>query len=638
MLLKYPEMLWGLLLLIIPVLIHLLRLRRYRKTPFTNVRLLERLVVEANRSSQLKKWLLLISRLGLIASLVLAFAQPFTAQENADAEREIVIYLDNSFSMQAPENRAGLLQNAIQELLQQLPTDFECGLLTNTEQYSRRNLNALRDKLLNPEYTHEQPDMASLLLRARNLFSRDPGTLKELWMISDFQRLEFSDQDSAGAPGIHVVPVRPGERYNVSVDTAYVRNRSAEILELQVGIRLDDPDRNKPLSLYNGDTLLAKTSAELNEDGTGSALFSLPAGQNIQGVIRVLDEGLAYDNNLYFNLEQPPRIRVFSLGPGPRDYLSRIFTEDEFEFRSSSLQEADYALLETQHLVILNEVPEIPAPLVNRLVSFVRDGGNLVVIPATEIPGANYNGLLRPLGLTLGARQNSRNLITEIAFDHPLYRDVFEGKVTNFEYPSVESYYTLPGAGPGILNFQNGAPFLSARGQFYLFSAALNPGNSNFRQSPLIVPTLYAIGRRSLPFPDLYYTIGTDAQLELDERLAADRIFELRGPDYEFIPRQQAFARKTRLYFSEEPRKDGNFRVYQEERPYRFVSFNYPRTESPGTYPELDFPEFVQVHPDSGALIGRYQNDTRITALWKWFVILALLFVLAEAILQKIIR
>ena len=53
MLLKYPELLWGLLLLIIPILIHLLQLRRFRKTAFTNVRLLEKLAVEANRSSRL---------------------------------------------------------------------------------------------------------------------------------------------------------------------------------------------------------------------------------------------------------------------------------------------------------------------------------------------------------------------------------------------------------------------------------------------------------------------------------------------------------------------------------------------------------------------------------------------------------
>ncbi|EAR15734.1 BatA domain-containing protein [Robiginitalea biformata] len=638
MLLKYPELLWGLLLLIIPILIHLLQLRRFRKTAFTNVRLLEKLAVEANRSSRLKKWLLLFCRLGLIAALVVAFAQPYQAKEDAGTSREIVIYLDNSFSMQAPEGQTSLMQLAVQELLQNLPPEFECALLTNDRQFSRRSLEALREPMLNLGYTHLQPDAPALALRARNLFSGDPGVIREFWMISDFNGLDPGLIDTAGVSELHVLPLRPEVRYNLSIDTAYIRDRSAELVNLEVAVSADDPTRNQPLSLYNGDTLLAKSAPELGEDGRGMAVFSLPAGASIQGAVRVLDEGLAYDNNLYFNLNQPPKIRVYSLGPGPGDYLRRIFTEDEFDFRSSGIQEADFGNLESQHLVILNEVPDIPAPMIELLEAFIRDGGNLLIIPASDLELPDYNSLLRTTGMGIAGRVDGTNRVTGISFGHPLFRDVFEGEVANFEYPSVQSYFTLSAQGSAVLEFQNGTPFLTASGRTYLFTAALNPQNSNFRQSPLIVPTFYAIGRNSLPFPDLYYTIGQPAQLELDQRLGEDRIFRLRGPDYEFIPRQQAFARKTRLIFGEEPARDGNYTVYQDDAPGQTVSFNYPRAESRAAPPLPEFPGFVTRHPDAADLIGRYQNDTRITALWKWFVILALLFVLAEAILQKTLR
>ena len=99
MLLKNPQMLWGLLLLAIPLLIHLLRLRRFRKTPFTNVRILQQLVVESNRSSQLKKWLLLLARLGLLAALVLAFAQPFTARKDALSKTRMPFLIIPAFSV-----------------------------------------------------------------------------------------------------------------------------------------------------------------------------------------------------------------------------------------------------------------------------------------------------------------------------------------------------------------------------------------------------------------------------------------------------------------------------------------------------------------------------------------------------------
>ena len=45
-----------------------------------------------------KKWLLLFTRMGLLAALVFAFAQPFIANDTALQEKETVFYLDDSLS------------------------------------------------------------------------------------------------------------------------------------------------------------------------------------------------------------------------------------------------------------------------------------------------------------------------------------------------------------------------------------------------------------------------------------------------------------------------------------------------------------------------------------------------------------
>ncbi|MEL6975892.1 MAG: BatA domain-containing protein, partial [Bacteroidota bacterium] len=102
--LKHPEILWGLFLLVIPIIVHLFQLRRFKKTPFTNVAMLQKIMIDSQRANQLKKWLLLFTRLLLLAALIIAFAQPFTAKNQSEKEKETVIYLDNSFSMQAREN------------------------------------------------------------------------------------------------------------------------------------------------------------------------------------------------------------------------------------------------------------------------------------------------------------------------------------------------------------------------------------------------------------------------------------------------------------------------------------------------------------------------------------------------------
>ncbi|PQJ15079.1 BatA domain-containing protein [Aureicoccus marinus] len=99
----YPQFLWALLLLLIPVLVHLFQLRRFRTTFFTNVALLQKLTAESNKSKSIKKWLLLLSRLLAIAALVFAFARPVepSKQSENQSTKPLFVYLDNSLSMQA---------------------------------------------------------------------------------------------------------------------------------------------------------------------------------------------------------------------------------------------------------------------------------------------------------------------------------------------------------------------------------------------------------------------------------------------------------------------------------------------------------------------------------------------------------
>ena len=120
-----PELLYALFALLIPVLVHLFQLRRFKVQKFTNLAFLEKISVQTRQSSTLKKWLILLFRMLALACIVLAFAQPFTSNKNAKNEQpELVIYLDNSFSMEASGPKGPLLKQAIQTLLtEQIPLD-----------------------------------------------------------------------------------------------------------------------------------------------------------------------------------------------------------------------------------------------------------------------------------------------------------------------------------------------------------------------------------------------------------------------------------------------------------------------------------------------------------------------------------
>src|SRR5690606_7710856 len=108
---KHPELLYALFLLIIPILVHLFQLRKFQKTPFTNVAFLQKISLQTRKSSRLKKWLVLFTRMLALTFLIFAFAQPFLPAKDASAgTTETVLYIDNSFSMQARGAKGPLLE------------------------------------------------------------------------------------------------------------------------------------------------------------------------------------------------------------------------------------------------------------------------------------------------------------------------------------------------------------------------------------------------------------------------------------------------------------------------------------------------------------------------------------------------
>ena len=98
---KHPEILYVLFALLIPVFIHLFQLQRFTKTPFTNIKFLKEIELQTRKSSRLKKWLVLLTRLALFASLIIAFTQPYYSNNKTSKDWLTLIYLDNSISMQA---------------------------------------------------------------------------------------------------------------------------------------------------------------------------------------------------------------------------------------------------------------------------------------------------------------------------------------------------------------------------------------------------------------------------------------------------------------------------------------------------------------------------------------------------------
>jgi hypothetical protein len=298
----------------------------------------------------------------------------------------------------------------------------------------------------------------------------------------------------------------------------------------------------------------------------------------------------------------------------------------------------DYSNLDNQNVVILDDLSTIPSSLQNILRTFKNDGGTLIIVPAIDSDIQSYNSLLSSLSAAqLLERITSDAQLTNITFDHPLYRDVFEREVTNFQYPSVKEYFKIQTSLPLALSLDGGDIFLAGENGLYIFGVPLALKNSNFINSPLIVPTFYNMAQTSLQVPKPCQTLGASSTVDISVQIGNDDILAVSKEGYEFIPLQQTFPNRVRLTFDQNPTEDGIYSIRQNGQAVQNISFNYPRTESQLNYLDIGILANVNTIDSIPELFEYLKAENNITAYWKWFVILALLLALIEVLIQKFV-
>ncbi|WP_024480640.1 BatA domain-containing protein [Cellulophaga baltica] len=635
---KHPEILWGLFLLLIPILIHLLQLRRFKKTAFTNVKMLQQVVAESQKSKSLKKWLLLFTRMLLFTALIIAFTQPFFAKNTVFKNKETIIYLDNSFSMQAKKGNTSLLEVAVQEIVKKAPKNAPITLFTNNNTFSNTTIAAIQNDLLSLNFSQNQLPLEAITLKATSLFSTTSNSIKNLIVISDFQKNKEASLKPSKELNNYYIQLAPSKVENIAIDSIFYSPESNETTTIKIKLSASQDLENQPISVYNGDQLIAKTAAEFNNTKSASVTISLPENDLILGKIQLEDAGLKYDNQFFFSRNKKEKVRILEIYGVETDYLERIYTAEEFEYQKNSIAQLNYSLIESQHTIILNELEALPEALVQALHLFTQQGGTLIVIPNDDITITNYNTLLSNFGVRLNQKITTSQEITHINFDHPIYSNVFDQKVNNFQYPEVKTYYSLGAKQSPLLSYASNEPFLLGKRGFYFFTSPLSSELSNFKNSPLIVPTLYNMGVESLKQQELYYTIGKNNSVTIAVEGINDAVLKISNATNEYIPQQQSLNNKIVLNFNEVPSEDGLFTVKNKETNFKHLGFNYPRTESNLTYLDLENSKDIYTPTSISDLFDTLEKDDSKNELWKWFVILALLFGLIEIGIQKYLK
>ncbi|AZQ44499.1 BatA domain-containing protein [Nonlabens ponticola] len=632
MLFKYPAVLYGLFFLLLPILIHLFQLRRFKKKAFTNVAFLKPLVTQTRKSRSLKKWLVLLTRLLAAACIIIAFAQPFFSNPEIETSKgDLIIYLDDSASMERQGKDGKLLQEAIRELLEHLDPSQTFTLFTNKEEFPAVNKTQIANQLQRIKATGVSLSPEDVILKANNLAGRESQNTQFLW-ISDFQQLDNeSFPDSTYTLQTSLVALKPQESNNISIDSAFIKDKSISETIIEVQLSADnETDKPVTLSLSNTSSLIAKSTTTINS-GKGVASFSLPANEQFIGNILIEDNSMTFDNVVHLAINKNSKVKVLHVNDSPSDFLNRIFTADEFEYVTTTSNKLNYNLIKDQQVVVLNEVGNIPTALVSQINSFTRSGGVVLLIPPSN--QHNYDQFT---AVSSSEIVNQGNKITSINFDHPLLQGVFNKRIQNFQYPSVNSTSIQSNSRNKILSYADGSPFLYQSGNIYVFTAALNQENSNFQNSPLIVPVIYNIGLSTSNKQQLYVGMDRQTAINIPTTVQDDQVLELTRNDVTIIPPQRAYDSYVQIETGQEIPVAGIYDVRNGDNVVYNIAYNENRIENTQNTYNLSSLENVETDIAS-VLIKRNENALEST-LWKWFLMGGLLFLIVELLILKFVK
>lgn len=636
---KHPELLYFLFLLLIPVIVHLFQLRRFEKEYFTNVKFLKEITSQTRKSSTIKKWLLLINRLLIFFFLILAFSQPFWSDDTSKLNNsDIVIAVDNSFSMQAQGQKGELLPRALYSIIERFPSEKTFTLILNNEVFHDVDLTSLKGDLSKITYCSDGFSIDKLI---KTIDVNKNTQNKQLLIVTDGFGLDIeSFKRMPKNVSTHLVMPEINMSHNVSVDSVYVKSCENNFCELAIDLTNHGELVNQVnVSVLNKNKSIAKLLVDF--DKKQKNLLIKVNNEEIQGKVSIQDKGLKYDNDYYFTLSKPNKGKVISIGESLKsEFLSRIYTKDEFEYQNFTPNAIDYSILDSQEVIVLNELDEIPTSLQKTLQHFVNEGGQLVLIPSEKSDLRSYNQLLGSNIYSQNINTADKQLVTQIHTEHPLFNKVFTQKISQFDYPYVQSKYSLNGVFNKVLSLQDQNPFLISIaqkwGRVYVFNSPLH-NNSNIKISTLIVPVFGQLGLNKST-ENLSLQIGSSEPYLVNTEAKNEKVFKLIGQVEQGIPLQQIMGNKVKLTFEAFPYQANNFKLTREDNVFKSLSFNYKRNESVYEKPTIDKIDNVTIVKEISDFTDKVFHNQDDNGIWRWLVLLTFLFLVTEIFIQKFVK
>lgn len=675
-----PGILWLLSLNIIPIIIHLFHFRRYKKLYFSSLQFIQKIDQENKSTKKLKHLIVLLTRILALSAIIIAFAQPYIPALNNKTKAGknlIVIYIDNSFSMTAKGVEGELIseaQEVARRIIKQAPIDCHIILHTNL-------LNGFEKRILTKIEALEQLEKIKEGPIARNIdeiinWERDfiknindeqerINTVQHI-IISDFQKETFSvaklKSDKSGF--YYPIQIKAQSPANLYIDSIYfasplqklgdqnevfvrVKNESNEdAANIEIKIELGAQKRSMFAEIKANSTIV--TSFNYTNNTTGI----------VEGKVEVSDKQLFWDDTYYFNLNVAKTSNVLLInGALATDAIKKVFSLETF-YKLTSVDELSYTsdLAEEADLIVINGINDISSGLATNLVELSEQGHSIALFPGENINVSSWNSLLTKLTLPqLGNTISIGNSINEIDYKNPFFIGMFDKEKKDLSMPSIAKSYSLidatQSAAIPLLKQRNGNPLLlksAGNSSNYLYTSSLDLSFGNFTQNAIFPSILLRMGELSKRKLPNFVIIGQDSKILVYNTSNSEKPLRLVNKKVDFIPQYQRFNSKTSISIAGteaiEKLVAGSYQIKDEDDEIDRIAINYDRKESSSEImKEKDIIKSFEKAGIKNCTFKAAENGQSMMQLkldkpfeyWRYFVILALVFLLIEMALLK---
>ena len=656
----YPNMLWCLFALAIPVIVHLFNFRRHKVVYFSNTATLKTIEQENVKTKRLKYLIVLIMRMLFIAGLVFAFAYPYDSEQKLktdDADNLIAVYIDNSMSMQSQSEEVKLVEDArssARALVKSVSPSQRFVLLTNSRQPDNEYPMNQDEMLMSIDamQTEASPMTFNNLYENLQMIMRRNGFKSaSLFVYSDFQNDMMDMRGIVADSAIQIVglPLSSDYQQNIYIDTVWLSSPVLQTgLANEVNVRVVNDGGKEinglPVYLEIDGVSAAFTTIDVPAGGKGvtAMQFVLNESGEKSAAVSINDYPITFDDTYNFVLNVRPVIKIVELTSNytMTSPIATLFSDNlQFDYQAIDPHRIDQQYLMDCQMVVVDGDADLNETMWRTIVDFASDGGSVVVLPSDETKA-----------------ENDTLSVNMIASQHEFFSDIFVNIPDNADLPKVYKHTqirklkfrnTLT-----LMSLQNGTSFFTLSkvggGNIFSFASQLGGDWTNFADNALFVPVMYKIAMLGAQTGRLSYTIGIDRELTVNDLTAfAESDVRIRNEqgNFEMIPVVDLRNNRAVVRLYDELPGAGFYTVNKGDELIATTAWNDSRAESKMQF--MNGEEVSKLMKDNGLNVltvmkaGEIRSDdvmqmmVRRSMLWRTFILISLITLLIEILILR---